>query len=99
MGRFLTNREMYFYCNDCSLVKSHKLGGVIEKRCLSLEFMGDLEEPDSEVSRGKNFRISKKDRRTHKFGIHRKTVWVIGCLRYYRCGNQSQSDSRLERAG
>ena len=32
MGRFLTNREIYIYFKDCSIVKSHKLSGVIERR-------------------------------------------------------------------
>ena len=31
MGRHLTNRDGYNYFKECSIVKSHKLGGVIEK--------------------------------------------------------------------
>ena len=49
MGRHLENRGFYNYFKDCSLVKPRKLIGVIEKNCQSLEFMGDLAEPDSEV--------------------------------------------------
>ena len=40
MGRFLTNREMYIYFKDCSVVKSLKLSGDIERHCISLEFAG-----------------------------------------------------------
>ena len=43
MCRFLTSQEMYIYFKDCSLVKSHKLSGVIESHCVSLEFVCDLE--------------------------------------------------------
>ena len=50
--RYLTNREVYNYFKDCSLVKSHKLSGAIEKNLLPLEFMGDLMGPDGEVFQG-----------------------------------------------
>ena len=40
MGRLLTNREMYICFKDCSIAKSQKLTGVIERHCLSLEFSG-----------------------------------------------------------
>ena len=43
---------MYIYFKDCSTAESHKLSGVIEIRCLSLEFSGDLEESDGEVPHG-----------------------------------------------
>ena len=48
-GRSLANREMYIYFKDCSIVKSHKLSGVIGRNCISLDFAGDLEEPDGDV--------------------------------------------------
>ena len=41
---------MRIYFKDCSIVKSHKLSGVIERHFLSLEFAKDLEESDGEVS-------------------------------------------------
>ena len=52
MGRFLRNREVYNYFKDCCLVKSHKLIGVVEKPCVSLEFTADRMEPDSGVVQG-----------------------------------------------
>ena len=50
-GRFLTNRELYNCPDDCSLVKSYKVGGVVGGNSHSLDLMGDLEEPGSEVFR------------------------------------------------
>ena len=47
--RFRTSREMYMYFKDCSLVKSHKLSGVIERLCPSLEFAGGPVESGGEV--------------------------------------------------
>ena len=49
MGRHLTNQEVYNYFKDRSIAKSRKLSGVIAKNCISLEFMGDLVGPDSDV--------------------------------------------------
>ena len=40
---------MYIYFKDCSLVKSHKLSGLIERHCLSLEFVGGLGESGGAV--------------------------------------------------
>ena len=51
-GRHLTNREIYNYCKDCSIAKSHKLYAIIRNHCLSLELMGDLEEPNGDISHG-----------------------------------------------
>ena len=51
--RFLTCREMYIYFKDCSVVKSHKLSGVIERHCVSLDFLGDMEESDVGEFQGK----------------------------------------------
>ena len=45
--------SIYKYFKDCSIAKSHKLGGVVEKHCLPIELMWDLEEPDSESPRDK----------------------------------------------
>ena len=67
-GGILTNREVYNYFKDRSLVKSHKSGGVIEKHCIPLEFMGDLEETDSEVFQEKSPQISKEGIRKIQFG-------------------------------
>ena len=50
MCRHLANREVYNYFKVCSIVKSRILSGVIEKNFISLEFMGDLLEPNSAVS-------------------------------------------------
>ena len=44
---------MYIYFKDCSIVKSHKLSGVIERNCVSLEFAGDLEASDGDVAQDK----------------------------------------------
>ena len=53
MSRFLTNREMYIYFKDCRVAKSHKLSGVLDRQCISLEFVGDLGESDGEVPQEK----------------------------------------------
>ena len=60
--RHFTNREAYRYFKYCSIVKSNKLGGVIEKLRPSVEFMGDLAGANSEVSQGEFHQISKKGR-------------------------------------
>ena len=49
LGRNLANREVRNYFKECSLVKSPKLSGLVEKHRQSLEFTGDLAGPDSEV--------------------------------------------------
>ena len=69
-GRHLTNREVYNYFKDCIVVKSHKIGEVVGGNCVSLEFMKDLAEPNSEVFQEKT-QIAKEGRRTHKFRIRR----------------------------
>ena len=51
---YLTNREVYNYFKDCSIVESRKLSGVFGKNCLSLRFMGDLIGPDREVFQEKS---------------------------------------------
>ena len=52
-GSLLASRETYIYFKDCSIVKSHKLSGVIERHCISLDFAGDLEESDGEAPQEK----------------------------------------------
>ena len=47
-GRHLTNLEIYMRSKDCSVVKSHKSDESISKNCMSVDFMGNLKEPDSE---------------------------------------------------
>ena len=47
MSRFLTNREMYIYFKDCNVAKSHKLREVIERDCISIEFVAELKETDA----------------------------------------------------
>ena len=49
-GRHLTNRRFYNYFKDSSIVKSHKLGGVGEKHFVSLEFTGDVADPNNEAA-------------------------------------------------
>ena len=45
MGRHLTNREVYSYFKECIVVKSHMIGEVVGKHCVSLHFMEDLMRP------------------------------------------------------
>ena len=47
MGRNRTSREMYIYFKDCSLAESRKLTDVVERHCVSLEFVAELKEPDA----------------------------------------------------
>ena len=61
MGRHLANRKVYNHFKDCSTVKSHKLSGLVEKNCVSLEFTDNLLEPDIEVFK-KIPTISKQSR-------------------------------------
>ena len=42
---------MYF--RDWSVVKSHKLAEVIREQCLTVDFMEDLKDPDSDIPQGK----------------------------------------------
>ena len=51
---FVANREMYIYFKDGSIVKSHKLSGDIDRKCLPLEFEGCLEEYDGVASSKKS---------------------------------------------
>ena len=43
-GVILTKRGIYNYFEDCNIAKTHKLADVIMGHCLTVEFMGDLEE-------------------------------------------------------
>ena len=53
----LTNREIYNYSDDCSFAQNRKLADVIRRHCLTVEFMGYLEETVSGTSMW-NFPIS-----------------------------------------
>ena len=61
MGRHLANREVYNYINYCSVVKSHKLVGVSEEDCLSLESTVGLVGADSEVAQEKSPRHLRRE--------------------------------------
>ena len=69
MCRFLTSREMYIYFKDCSIAKSHKLCGVVGRRCLSLGFVGIWGNPAVGLFR-KNRKVPNGHRRTFEFRIH-----------------------------
>ena len=56
VGRGLTNREIYSYFGDCSIVKNQKLADVIKRHCLTIEIMGDSKAAVSDTLRG-NFPI------------------------------------------
>ena len=58
MGRNLTNREIYMYFKDCSIVKSHKLDEAIRKHCLAIDFMGELNRIACDISHGGDFPVS-----------------------------------------
>ena len=51
MGGNLTSRDMYIFFKDCSVAKSHKLRVVIERHCVSLEFVAEMKGPDAEKFR------------------------------------------------
>ena len=48
-GSHLANREIYNYFKDCSIAKSHKSDGIVRHHFLSLEFMGDLKNPNGDI--------------------------------------------------
>ena len=48
----LTNREIYSYIEGCIIVKNHKWADVIKRPCLTVDFMGDLEETVSDTTHG-----------------------------------------------
>ena len=60
MGRHLTNRVIYNYFSDFSIAKSHKLSGITRKHCVSIEFMGDLEEPNGDIPQGEFPNFAKR---------------------------------------
>ena len=43
-GMLLTNREMLNYFREDIIVKAHKLPGVVARRCLTMEFVKQMEE-------------------------------------------------------
>ena len=45
---FLTNREMFSYFREANVVKTHNLHAVIERHCLTMEFIKQLEAGDAE---------------------------------------------------
>ena len=47
LGRDIANIEMYIYFKDCNVAKSHKLREVIERDCISIEFVAELKETDA----------------------------------------------------
>ena len=48
LGRYLTNRGMPNYFKETSISKSHKLHGVVEIHCLTLDFVGKMKASDSD---------------------------------------------------
>ena len=48
LGMPRANREMFNYLREEIIVKSHKLSGVIERHCLPVEFITQLEESDTD---------------------------------------------------
>ena len=51
LGMHFDNRAIYNYFKERIVVKSHKLGGVIRKPCLTIEFVGGLEESARDIFR------------------------------------------------
>ena len=52
LRRRVTYRGICNYFKECRLVKSHKMDEVIRKHCLTISFMGDLEESECDIPHG-----------------------------------------------
>ena len=80
-GSNLACREMYIYSKDCNIAKSHIWREVIERHCVSLEYVEDLQEPNAAKIPGEVSKLHKGNWGTFECRVYRKTIRAIGCLR------------------
>ena len=80
LGRHLSNRDIYMYFKDFSVVKSHKSDEVIMGPFMAIVSMGGSEGGPTVGFFRKNSPFSKVDRRDFKFRLPAATSWASGCL-------------------